>query len=95
MRAGGLAVKKKGIECRLTDGTIAGSVLKLNEAVRNLNKAGVPLCEAVNCASLYPAKALGLDNERGEIREGLYADFSLVDADINVKSVFKRGVSAD
>ncbi len=88
---GGLRHIKKGIECLLDDGTIAGSVLTLNKAVRNLNKAGVPLCGAVNCASLYPAMTLGIENERGEIREGLLADFSLCDADINVISVFRRG----
>ena len=87
----GHTVSKRGIECRLPDGTIAGSVLRLNEAVRNLNKTGVPLNEAVNAASLYPAMTLGCENERGEIREGLYADFSLCDGEINIKSVFKRG----
>ena len=37
------------------------------------------------------AKALGIENERGEIREGLYADFSLVDGDMNVFAVYKAG----
>ena len=91
---GGLRHIKNGIECRLPDGTIAGSVLTLNKAIRNVNKAGVPLCEAVNAASLYPAMTLGIENERGEIREGLLADFSLCDADINIISVFKRGRTA-
>lgn len=93
-RSGGLTVYKKGIECRLADGTIAGSVLKLNEAVRNLCLSGVPLPKAVSAASLYPAKTLGIDGERGEIREGLYADFSLCDGDINIKKVFVRGERA-
>ena len=88
---GGLRHIKKGIQCRLTDGTIAGSVLTLNKAVRNLHKAGVPLPGAVNAASLYPAMTLGIENERGEIREGLLADFSLCDEDMNIKTVFKRG----
>ena len=88
---GGLLHIKKGIECRLSDGTIAGSVLRLNEAVRNLHRAGVPLHEAVNAASLYPAMTLGIENERGEIREGLLADFSLCDGEFNIKKVFKRG----
>jgi N-acetylglucosamine-6-phosphate deacetylase len=92
--SGGLAVTLNGPECRLPDGTIAGSVLTLNKAVRNVYKAGVPLCEAVNAASLYPAMTLGIENERGEIREGLLADFSLCDADISVISVFKRGRKA-
>lgn len=88
---GGLKHIKKGIECRLPDGTIAGSVLTLNEAVRNLHKAGVPLHEAVNAASLYPAMTLGIENERGEIKKDLLADFSLCDGEFNIKKVFKRG----
>lgn len=92
--SGGLTVYKRGIECRLTDGTIAGSVLRLNDAVRNLHRAGVPLAEAVAAASLYPAMTLGIDGERGEIRKGLLADLCLADGDMNIKEVFIRGERA-
>ena len=62
---GGQPIFVKGIECRLADGTIAGSVLKLNDAVRNLREnAHLSLCEAVNAASLNPARRLGLGGER-------------------------------
>ena len=88
---GGLLHIKKGVECRLPDGTIAGSVLRLNEAVRNLHRQGVPLYKAVNAASLCPATVLGIENERGRIKEGLLADFSLCDGEFNIKKVFKRG----
>lgn len=89
--SGGLAVTLKGPECRLADGTIAGSVLKLNHAVRNLAKMGVPLHEAVNCASLYPAETLKLENERGEIKVGLCADISICTPDMEILSVYKNG----
>lgn len=102
MRAGGLSdgeydlggqmVTVNGIECRLKDGTIAGSVLRLNRAVANLARAGVPLHEAICAASLYPAMAIGVDNERGAIRPGLRADFSLCDTDMNISEVFVAGV---
>ena len=101
MRAGGLAdgeydlggqnVTVKGIQCRLADGTIAGSVLTLNKAVYNVSKHGVPLHEAVNAASLYPAMTLGIENERGAIRVGLKADMVICDKEMNVKQVIKNG----
>ena len=89
--SGGLAVTLRGNECRLADGTIAGSVLRLNHAVRNLAKMGVPLYEAVNCASLYPAETLKLQNERGEIKAGLVADVSICTPEMEIISVFKNG----
>ncbi len=88
---GGQAVTVNGIKCLLPSGTIAGSVLKMNEAVRNVHDAGVPLHEAVNSASLYPAKALGLDHERGAIRVGLVSDLCLCDGELNIIKVFKNG----
>lgn len=101
MRAGGLAdgeydlggqnVTVKGIQCRLADGTIAGSVLTLNKAVYNISKHGVPLHEAVNAATLYPAMTLGIENERGAIRVGLKADMVICDKEMNVKQVIKDG----
>ena len=75
----------------LPDGTIAGSVLRLNHAVRNLAKMGVPLHEAVNCASLYPAETLKLQNERGEIKVGLCADLSVCTPEMEIISVYKNG----
>ena len=89
--SGGLTVTLEGPLCHLDNGTIAGSVLKLNEAVRNLHKMGVPLHEAVMCASLNNARTLGIDNERGEIKVGLYADLSICTPDMEIISVFKNG----
>ena len=89
--SGGLNVTLNGAECRLADGTIAGSVLKLNHAVRNLHKMGVPLHEAVNCASLYNAQTLRVDHERGEIKAGLCADLCICTPDMEIIKVFKNG----
>ena len=101
IRAGGLAdgeydlggqnVTVKGIQCRLADGTIAGSVLTLNKAVYNISKQGVPLHEAVNAASLYPAMTLGIENERGAIAVGLKADMVICDKEMNVTRVIRNG----
>ena len=88
---GGQTVFVNGIRCLLSDGVIAGSVLKMNEAVRNAANNGLSVCEAVNSASLYPAKAIGVDNERGSLEIGKRADIVVCDEDFNVKRVFKAG----
>ena len=90
---GGQSIFVKGIECRLQDGTIAGSVLKMNDAVRNFrDHAGVPLHEAVNCASLYAARSIGTDAAKGSLEAGKDADIVLMDGDCGVRAVFVGGV---
>ncbi len=77
---GGQSVHKEGIKCLMPDGTIAGSVLNLNDAVYNLyTNSTLELNEAVNCASLNPAKALKEDSEIGSIEVGKRADIMIAD----------------
>jgi N-acetylglucosamine-6-phosphate deacetylase len=78
---------------RLEDGRLAGSCLSLDRAVRNMTiLAGATLCEAVNMASLNPARILGLDGRKGGISVGKDADMVLFDEGINVKEVFLGGI---
>ncbi len=89
---GGQPVHKEGIKCLMPDGTIAGSVLKLNEAVRNLyENSDLELYEAVACASLNPAVALGEDKEIGSIEVGKRADFMIADEKLNVAMTILGG----
>ena len=89
---GGQKVVKKGIQCLLKDGTIAGSVLKLNEAVRNLKEyTNLSLSEAVACASLNPAKAIAMDAEIGSLEVGKWADIVLCDEAFRVLQTFVDG----
>ncbi len=89
---GGQPVHKEGIKCLMPDGTIAGSVLKLNEAVRNLvENSNLEVFEAVACASLNPAKALGEDKEIGSIEEGKRADIVIADEKFNVLATILGG----
>lgn len=89
---GGQLVHKEGINCLLPDGTIAGSVLKLNEAVRNLyENSSLEIYEAVNCATLNPAKALGEDKEIGSLEEGKRADIIIIDNKFNVHTTILGG----
>ena len=77
---GGQTVYVKNGEARLADGTLAGSVLTMNRAVKNMvEKCGVPFCEAVDFASKNPAVNLGVYNERGSIAVGKRADFAVLD----------------
>lgn len=90
---GGQTIYVRGIECRLQDGTIAGSVLKMNDAVRNFrDHARVPFQEAVNCASLYAARSIGADGQKGSLEAGKDADAVLLDAACGVHGVFVGGV---
>lgn len=89
---GGQPIFVKGIECRLKDGTIAGSVLKLNEAVRNvLANTDLTISQAVNMASLNPARRIGLSASKGSIEEGKDADFAIVDDAIDVQATILGG----
>lgn len=82
---GGQQVFVKNGEARLSDGTLAGSVLKMNVAVKNLvEKVGVSFTDAVDFASANPAKKLGLYDERGSIEVGKRADFAVMDKDYNI-----------
>lgn len=89
---GGQKIIVKGIECLLEDGTIAGSVLKLNNAVRNLlNNTDLSVSEAFNCASLNPARAIGEDATIGSLETGKRADIVIIDGDFNVKKTIIQG----
>lgn len=82
---GGQALHKEGIRCLMSDGTIAGSVLTLNMAVKNLyENTELSLSDAVKCATLNPASALGIDKEYGSIEEGKIADIVVLNDDFSV-----------
>ncbi|AUJ71645.1 N-acetylglucosamine-6-phosphate deacetylase [Pseudoalteromonas sp. NC201] len=72
-------VVKDGV-AKTHSGSLAGSTLTLEKAVKNLAElANIPLLEAINMASLVPATYLNMDNELGSIEVGKIAHFSLLD----------------
>ncbi len=76
---------------RLEDGRLAGSRLRLLKAVRNFqNFTGASLAEAVSCASLNPAKVLGLE-DWGELKEGNRANLILLNDSWQVDKVLIDG----
>lgn len=67
-------------ECRLADGTLAGSVLTLERGLANFNAAsGLGVAETWPTTSLTPAMALGLEGTRGKLEAGYVADVTLLD----------------
>jgi N-acetylglucosamine-6-phosphate deacetylase len=77
---GGRRVHLEDGAVRLPDGTLAGSALTMDEAVRNAAEfLGISLTEAVRMASEVPASALNLEG-KGRIAAGCDADFVLLDA---------------
>ena len=88
---GGQPIYLKGIECRLADGTIAGSVLKMNIAVRNvLEHTNLSVPEVVAAASLTPAHAIKAYN-KGSLKVGCDADIVIADEKFNIKRTIKKG----
>ena len=82
---GGQTVYVKNGEARLADGTLAGSVLKMNRALENVvEKVGVSFTQAVDFATINPAKNLGLDKEIGSIKVGKRADFTVLNKNYDV-----------
>ncbi|RMG69913.1 MAG: N-acetylglucosamine-6-phosphate deacetylase [Chloroflexi bacterium] len=69
----------------LEDGTLAGSTLTMDVAVRNFQQfTGCSLVELATCASLTPARAIHLADRKGSITVGKDADLVLVDRAFNV-----------
>jgi len=89
---GGQSIFVEGARCRLADGTLAGSVMRFNEAVRNMwRHTGLPLQDVVRMATLNPARAIGADDAKGSLEAGKDADIAVVDGDIRVKATILGG----
>lgn len=90
---GGQNVIVKGSEARLASGALAGSILKMNDGVRNLMEfTGAPLEGVWRTTSFNQAIALGIDNKKGSIKVGKDADLVIVDDDIQVATTIKNGM---
>jgi N-acetylglucosamine-6-phosphate deacetylase len=82
----------RGDRFTLPDGTLSGSALTMLKAVKNgVQKAGIPLPEALRMASLYPASLMGLEKKWGSMQTGAQADFILLDDQLNLLQVIVEG----
>lgn len=90
-KLGNQPVYVKDNSARLKDGTLAGSILAMNNAVKNAyQNLGLKINEAVNLASYNPAKNLNLI-DLGEIAVNKTADLIMFDEDVNVNFVMIAG----
>lgn len=77
---------------RLDTGRLAGSILKMNQAIKNIMEfLNIDFATAIKCATENPAKNLGLFEEIGSLREGKLANMVVVDKDVNVYQTIRRG----
>ena len=82
---GGLEVLVKDREARLRDGTLAGSTLTMDKAVKNfIEFTGVSLPEAVRTATLNPAELLAITDKKGSLEVGMDADIVIFDKDVTI-----------
>src|ERR1019366_10702391 len=66
-------------------GILSGSTLTIIKAIKNcVEKCDIPLEETLRMGSLYPARALGIEDKTGKIEKGFRADFVLMDGKFNV-----------
>jgi N-acetylglucosamine-6-phosphate deacetylase len=75
---------------RLPDGTLAGSTLTMDQALRNLVGLGLPLAEASRRTASLAAAHLGL-NDRGTLQPGSWADLVVLDSQLQLRRVLVEG----
>lgn len=77
----------------VSNGALAGSATNLMDCMRTaVQKMGIPLETAVACATMNPAKALGVYKNYGSITAGKKADLVLLDQELKIKAVIKDGI---
>ncbi|KMQ06138.1 N-acetylglucosamine-6-phosphate deacetylase [Bacillus thuringiensis] len=90
---GEFPVKVKGGMARLESGSLAGSILQLKDAVKNVVDWGIAAPEqAIYMASTAPAKSIQLDGECGKIAEGYAADFIVLTPAMDLAATYLDGV---
>ncbi|HEY8846543.1 MAG TPA: hypothetical protein VIM24_07775, partial [Candidatus Limnocylindrales bacterium] len=91
MTIGGLEIEIHGLRVTLVDGgALAGSVIALDDAVRNLVASGVALPAAIAAAGRNPLAMLGI-TDRGRIAVGQRADLVELDGALAVRRVMRAG----
>jgi len=89
---GGMKVAVRHGKSLLESGTLAGSTIRLCDAVRNMvEKADVPLREAVEMASTTPARVAGAADRKGSIASGMDADITVLDRGLSVMLTMVEG----
>ena len=79
---------------RLADGTLAGSTLTMDQALRNLVAIGLPLSEASQRTATIAADHMGLA-DRGRLETGAWADMVVLDSALQLQAVWIEGSAVD
>lgn len=89
---GGQEVIVNNGQARLKDGILAGSVLTLDKAVRNLiTKVGVSLTDAVQMVTFNPAKCLKVHGKKGSLEPGKDADIVILNKKLKIELTMVKG----
>jgi len=89
---GGQKVIVKDNAARLEDGTLAGSILKLNKGIKNfMDNTDMNICEAISLVSINPARELLIDKTKGSLDPGKFADIVILDDAFNIKQTIVEG----
>ncbi|APR01861.1 N-acetylglucosamine-6-phosphate deacetylase [Clostridium botulinum] len=89
---GGQKVIVKNGSARLEDNTLAGSILTLDNAVKNMkNNIEASLCEVISMVTVNPAKNINIYDRKGSIEKGKDADIVIFDKDINISMTIVDG----
>ena len=91
-KLGDFAVHVKDGTAKMDNGSLAGSILLLKDAVKNVVQWGIASeWEAIQMATLVPAKSVGIDDEAGKIAVGRAADLTVLDENLDVVCVYIDG----
>jgi len=89
---GGQKVNVSKDRATLEDGTLAGSILKMNDAVKNMIQfTECSFSDAIQMATLNPAKQLGIDDRKGSLNDGKDADFCVLTENFDVVQTYVMG----
>lgn len=89
---GGQKVIVKNGSARLEDNTLAGSILTLDNAIKNMkNNIDASLCEIISMVTINPAKDINIYDKKGSIEKGKDSDIVIFDKDINIRMTIVEG----
>jgi N-acetylglucosamine-6-phosphate deacetylase len=91
-RLGDYEVIVDATSARLTNNVLGGSILSLDQALRNVTEiTGCTLADGLAMMTTTPARLLGLDKERGQIAPGFLANLVLLSPDLHVRTTIVSG----
>ena len=91
-KLGGREVRRRDLRLTLDDGTLAGSVITMHDAVRyTVNHLGASLEDALRMATSTPARLLRVEDRRGRLTPGAEADLVHLSEDLELRGVWFGG----